>query len=93
MALSDPWAVVIAAAIAAAVSVFLARRTSHAKRDALEMLVADAVDTADRNHKDEITRIEKQNRERVEWLQSQITYYQQMSAPPAQRPDHPPVDL
>lgn len=94
MALTDPWAAVIAAVIAGVVSILLARRTSHAKRDALEKLVAAAVETADRNHKDEIARIGKQHREQVEWLQSQILYYQQLSQPakfmqPIQPPDQP----
>jgi hypothetical protein len=92
--LTDPWAVVIAAIIAGAVSVLLARRTSHAKRDALEKLVAAAVETSDQNHRDEIARIGKQHRQEVEWLQSQILYYQQMSAPrQSQRPNRPPAAL
>lgn len=81
MTLTDPWAAVIAAVIAGAVSVYLALRTSHAKRDALEKLVAAAVKTAEANH-----------REQVKWLQSQILYYQQLSQParfaqPIQPPD------
>lgn len=83
MNLTDPWAAVIAAVIAGAVSVYLALRTSHAKRDALEKLVAAAVETAELNH-----------REQVKWLQGQILYYQKLSQPvkfraPVQPPEQP----
>lgn len=102
MGLSGPEAGVIAAIIPAGSAIWLGWRTRGAKRDALEKLVTAAVKAADTNHKDEIARVGqhnreqieallKQHREYVEWLQGQIRYYQQMSAPrQGQRPNQPP---
>lgn len=93
MSLSEPVATLLAACVTVPPGIWLGLRTKNAKRDALEKLVAAAVATADQNHKDEIARNDEAHRKEVQWLQSQITYYQAMSAPrQAQRPTHPPVD-
>jgi type II secretory pathway pseudopilin PulG len=91
MTLLDPIAVVLAALITAAAGVWLAQRNKVAKRDALEKLVTSATEQVSDNYKSQIERTDREHREQVTWLQGQIKYYQEMSAPTRrQRPDHPP---
>jgi hypothetical protein len=91
-------------AFASVAGVWLTWRTKGAKREALEKMVADATAAAEktykaqldhvtRNFNEQIARSETQHREQVGWLQGQIKYYQEMSAPTRrQRPDRQPPD-